>query len=180
MVKERVEKKVGYNTPESVPDVFGHIQASSGLGGLTGAGFRVAGAGSIANIASILGASGLTLRPVSGDDEEDSDTDSNESNELIDNKGTEQGTQPHDVTDDLSNLSGEGKRGSVQLVDDDGDSHMDSGDESDTTTAAAASSSSTKDGEKQEQLRSSPKGDEYPAVAKAEGLLDSSESPLKG
>lgn len=66
---------VGYNTPQSVPDPFANIPQST-FGGLTGSGFRVAGAGGLANIASILGASGITLRPVEDDDSETSSDDS--------------------------------------------------------------------------------------------------------
>lgn len=133
-------------------------------------------------------------------------------------------------------LSASSKSGSVELVDEDGDSHMDSGDESDTTTtaekpststlASASSSSSTSvsksgtiasgpnnahsatspippnftsigspdvpthqelrrlanstsDEEPQPQLKSQPGGDAYPQAAKVEGLMDTSESPLK-
>lgn len=189
-VKERVEKKIGHDTPQSVPDVFGNTQAPAGISGLTGAGFRVAGAGGLASIANILGASGINLRPVSDSDdsdEDDSDSNGDGSSSLIDNKGVSGSTKPVDVTDDMSNLSSEGKSGSVKLeVDEDGDSHMDSGDESDTTTAGEAGASSSASASKpakgvaaEEQLKSSPKGDEYPAVAKAEGLMDGSESPMK-
>jgi protein phosphatase 2C family protein 2/3 len=131
-------------------------------------------------------------------------------------------------------LSTSSKSGSVELVDEDGDSHMDSGDESDTTTTAekpststSASSSgstsasktgtiasgsnnahsatspippnftsigspdvpthqelrrlanSTSNEEPQPQLKSQPGGDAYPNTAKVEGLMDTSESPLK-
>lgn len=54
-----------------MPDPFANTPSST-FGGLTGSGFRVAGAGGLANIASILGASGITLRPVEDDDSEDS------------------------------------------------------------------------------------------------------------
>ena len=118
------------------------------------------------------------------------------------------------------------KSGSVKL-DDDGDSTMDSGDESDTTTTGdkapststpskkisgsnqkgspiaptftsigspqvathqelqrGASNSSglrkgTNDSSAQEQLRKTPEGDEASAAVKAEGLMDTSENPMK-
>jgi protein phosphatase 2C family protein 2/3 len=120
------------------------------------------------------------------------------------------------------------KSGSVKL-DDDGDSTMDSGDESDTTTTGdkdskpttstpskkipgstqkgspiapsftsigspqvathqelprGASNPSglrkgTNDSSPQEQLRKTPEGDEASAAVKAEGLMDTSEDPLK-
>ena len=124
------------------------------------------------------------------------------------------------------------KSGSVRLVDDDGDSAMDSDADSDSTTtgnpsdepqpvsipilssrAAGGGSSSTSkssvtpsftsigspnvpshqellpvnsrvgqdddDEAPQEQLKSTPGGDAVPDVAKVEGLMDTSESPLK-
>ena len=64
-VTERVNNNVGYNTPESVADVF---PPSSGLGG---SGFRVGGAGGLANIASILGASGITFKTPEDDSDEE-------------------------------------------------------------------------------------------------------------
>ncbi len=63
---------VGYDTPTTIPDVFGPAQ-SANLGGISGAGFRVAGAGGLANIASILGASGITFKPADDSDDEDDD-----------------------------------------------------------------------------------------------------------
>lgn len=70
-VKERVDNKVGYDTPESVPDVFAASPASASMGGLAGGGFRVGGAGGLANIASILGASGITFKTPEDDSDED-------------------------------------------------------------------------------------------------------------
>ena len=122
------------------------------------------------------------------------------------------------------------KSGSVK-VDDDGDSTMDSGDESDATTTGDAKPSNstsnpskkipsgpgssqkgspaaptftsigspqvathqelqrgsrlesklkgTNDSSPQEQLRKTPEGDEASAAVKAEGLMDTSENPLK-
>ncbi|WVQ85699.1 hypothetical protein IAT38_007865 [Cryptococcus sp. DSM 104549] len=154
-VKERVEKKIGYDTPESVPDVFPESQSpSQGGGGLAGSGFRVGGgAGGLANIASILGASGITFRPTyDSDDDEDefqimggagdatADKPDGKFEEVLDNMAVEEGTKPKDVTAKLeaeeaqAALTAEGKKGSVRLVDDDGDSAMDSGDDSDSTT----------------------------------------------
>lgn len=188
-VKERVDNKVGYDTPESVPDVFQNSPASASIGGLAGSGFRVGGAGGLANIASILGASGITFKtPEDDSDEEDAaeaklqdvpDKLSPESSpaltkgahgEYMDDKALGGETAPKDVTGDLVSwltrstrprmskeaadgrqeddvaaheLNRPAKSASVRLVDDDGDSTMDSGDESDTTTtgdAAAATS----------------------------------------
>lgn len=63
---------VGRDTPASIPDVFAHLQNTTpSLGGLTGSGFRVAGAGGLANIASILGASGIKFRPADDSDDEE-------------------------------------------------------------------------------------------------------------
>jgi len=115
---------VGHDTPESIPDIFGQSQTSSigGFGGgFGGGGFRVAGAGGLANIASILGASGITLAQ---HDSEDSDDDDDElhitgdekteggkisaleesdekTGEYIDDKGLNKDTKPKDVTDKL-------------------------------------------------------------------------------
>lgn len=96
-VKERVEKKgehlaisrlmaVGHDTPVSVPDIFGQNQNAGMGGGLGGIGFgggqfRLAGQGGLANIASILGASGITLRQ-----QDDSDEDDEEELHIIDDK----------------------------------------------------------------------------------------------
>jgi len=120
------------------------------------------------------------------------------------------------------------KSGSVKL-DDDGDSTMDSGDESDTTTTGDKATPSTStpskkisggnqkgspiaptftsigspqvathqelrgnsnsgsglrqgttnDSSAQEQLRKTPEGDQASAAVKAEGLMDTSENPMK-
>lgn len=42
---------------------------------MSGSGFRVAGSGGLANIASILGASGITFRPVEDDSDDESSGD---------------------------------------------------------------------------------------------------------
>jgi protein phosphatase 2C family protein 2/3 len=79
----------GYDTPESVPDVFGQAPTTT-FGSLTGAGFRGAGAGGLANIASILGANGITFKqPDDSDDDEDV---------YQDNKGLDNDLKPMDVT----------------------------------------------------------------------------------
>ncbi|WWC88178.1 uncharacterized protein L201_003083 [Kwoniella dendrophila CBS 6074] len=252
-VKERVDNKVGYDTPASVPDIFGQSQASSGQGNaLSSSGFRVAGAGGLANIASILGASGITFRPAydSDDDEDDQiqiigdegkNVDINADKPdtgLIDDKGIEGKTKPKNVTDDIDDekaeaaLNAESKKGSVELLDEDGDSAMDSGDDSDSTTTAGGSTpasgsgsstqktsaaksintsnsppspippsfssigsptvptpqalqrsslpSNGKNQDKQyDQLKSDPQGDEPSGAVKVEGLMDTSENPLK-
>jgi len=59
---------VGRDTPESIPDVFGPPRPAVDFGG---GGFRFASAGGLANIASILGASGITFRTADDSDEED-------------------------------------------------------------------------------------------------------------
>ncbi|WWD05408.1 hypothetical protein V865_003485 [Kwoniella europaea PYCC6329] len=243
-VKERVENKVGYDTPESVPDIFGQNQASSGPGNaLSSSGFRVAGAGGLANIASILGASGITFRPAYDSDDDDDeiqiigedgkgiDVNADKPDTgLIDDQGVEGKTKPKNVTDELDDeraeeaLKAESKKGSVELLDEDGDSAMDSGDESDTTTTAGAEKlteeqitkaksintsntppspippsfssigsptvptpqalqrsslpSSSKD-KQYDQLKSDPQGDAPSGAVKVEGLMDTSENPLK-
>lgn len=68
-VKERVDNNVGYTTPESVPDIF--TPNTSSLGGLAGQGLRAGGAGGLANIASILGASGITFKTPDDDSDEE-------------------------------------------------------------------------------------------------------------
>ncbi|ORX34096.1 phosphatase 2C-domain-containing protein [Kockovaella imperatae] len=274
-VKERVEKKVGYDTPESIPDVFAQVAQQSSLSGISGfggGGFRVTGAGGLANIASILGASGLSFRRVDEndedaeggngkggilvyDDDEDKEAaheDDNQSSEgsstkveggseagsskdlpgaYMDDKALKSGTKPKDITEKLDAssdkvLTSDSKKGSVQLVDEDGDSTMDSDDESDSTTtgaqtpnhdasanhasgpkakSATTSSSHSESGPTdrtpsfrsigspeiptpqelqaveslQKQVRSEPGRDEAPSVAKVEGLMDTSEGPLK-
>jgi protein phosphatase 2C family protein 2/3 len=45
------------------------------MGALTGSGFRVAGAGGLANIASMLGASNIMFRPAGAEDSDDDDED---------------------------------------------------------------------------------------------------------
>lgn len=217
-VKERVLKKVGHDTPESVPDIFGQNNGGGGAmsafgGGFGGAGgFRIGGAGGLQNInlSSILGASGISFRPtddsddeddgelhIIGDDEKKSD---GKSGEYLDNKALEKGTKPVDVTDKLDSLPSKSKKGSVELVDEDGDSTMDSGEESDETTTGEQSkpaftsigspnvpshkellplNSRIADSSPQEQLKSEPEGDKPSAAVKAEGLMDTSEDPLK-
>ncbi|WRT65994.1 uncharacterized protein IL334_002945 [Kwoniella shivajii] len=248
-VKGRVDKKFGYDTPASVPDIFGQNQASTtGGNALSSSGFRVAGAGGLANIASILGASGITFRPAyDSDDDEDEiqiigeegkgiDTSADKPDTgLIDNKGVEGKTKPKNVTDEIDDdkaeaaLNTESKKGSVELLDEDGDSAMDSGDESDSTTtgstpagtetqAGTGSSSTQKTSaaksintsnsppspippsfssigsptvptpqalqrtshpKKIEQIKSDPQGDKPSDAVKVEGLMDTSENPLK-
>lgn len=78
---------VGHDTPTSIPDVFAHLQTtSSGMGGLTGSGFRVAGAGGLANIASMLGASKIMFRPAEDSDDEDEDEEMATVKEIEDTK----------------------------------------------------------------------------------------------
>ena len=94
-----------------------------GAGGFGAGGFRVAGAGGLANIASILGASGITLRAPEDSDEEDDelhiigDEESGEGKisevdetggegdkaegSYIDDKGLKGDTKPRDITDKL-------------------------------------------------------------------------------
>jgi hypothetical protein len=108
-----------------VPDIFGQAQPSTGLGALTGQGFRSAGAGGLANIASILGASGITLRQADDSDEEDDDEELSEGDKnhtgpaeklttsqsggdagnakagYLDDKALSDDTKPVDVTDSL-------------------------------------------------------------------------------
>lgn len=101
---------VGYDTPESIPDIFG-LAPQSSMGGLGGAGFRVAGAGGLANIASILGASGITFRPADDSDDEDEgelhiigendEAHGGSKDGFIDNQAVDKGTKPVDVTDKL-------------------------------------------------------------------------------
>nr|XP_019050701.1 PP2Cc protein phosphatase [Kwoniella bestiolae CBS 10118]OCF29631.1 PP2Cc protein phosphatase [Kwoniella bestiolae CBS 10118] len=244
-VKERVDNKVGYDTPASVPDIFGQSQASTGpRNALSSSGFRVAGAGGLANIASILGASGITFKPEPYDSDDDDDEiqiigedgkgiDVNADKldaGLLGNEGVEGKTKPRDVTDELDDdkaeqaLKAESKKGSVELLDEDGDSAMDSGDDSDSTTtgdkagpsddqitkAKAINTSNTppspippsfssigsptvptpqalqrsslpsnKQDKQYDQLRSDPQGDAPSGAVKVEGLMDTSENPLK-
>lgn len=110
---------VGRDTPESIPDVFGQSQSPVGGGfGGGGGGFRIAGAGGLANIVNILGASGIRFQ--TADDDEDGElhiVDPSSADGLI--------------------LSEDEHGAKLDLVDDDGDSHMDSGEDSDATAAAA-------------------------------------------
>ena len=121
--------------------------------------------------------------------------------------------QPDKLTTDT-------KSGSVQLLDEDGDSTMESDDDSESTTTGAHTPNATNDTshpstsgpetghvpppsndpahpvrtpsftsigspevptheELQGQLKSDPGGDALPAVAKVEGLMDTSENPIK-
>lgn len=102
-----VDTVVGYDTPLSVPDVFGHAQPSQGgLGALTGAGFR-GGGGGLANIASILGASGITFKQPDDSDDDDEDFGALQiigdkpDGTYIDGKGLDKETKPKDVTNDM-------------------------------------------------------------------------------
>lgn len=99
-------------------------------------------------------------------------------------------------------LSSKAQSGSVRLVDDDGDSAMDSEDSDDTTTAPEPSADhpmadapsgpsftsigspavptpSSLRGKAPAQLPHELGGDAPPAVAKVEGLMDGSEDPMK-
>ncbi|KAL1405210.1 Protein phosphatase 2C 2 [Vanrija albida] len=110
-VKDRVDNKVGRDTPESIPDVFG--QAQPGLSAAGPGGFRISGAGGMGTIASILSASGFSFRAAGEDDDEELHIV-----DTLDEEG--HGATLHSIEDH---------------VDDDGDSHMDSGEESDATAA---------------------------------------------
>lgn len=240
-VKERVEQKsesspafidriigtdkppiVGHDTPESIPDVFPESSGPSN-GGFAGSGFRVAGgAGGLANIASILGASGITFRPAYDSDDDDdgiqligdspTSPDKLSSPSLIDNEAVEGETKPKDVTGQLEKdeeetlFGGEGKKGSVRLVDEDGDSSMDSDDSDSTTTGndlvpqpiqpsshqaihspippnfSSIGSPTVPTPQELQGLqafnRSEPQGDAYSDAVRVEGLMDKSESPL--
>lgn len=110
---------VGRDTPESIPDVFGQSQSPVGGGfGGAGGGFRIAGAGGLANIVNILGASGIRFQ--TADDDEDGEL------HIVDPSAAEGLV-----------LSEDEHGAKLDLVDDDGDSHMDSGEDSDATAAAA-------------------------------------------
>ena len=222
-IRERVIHKVGRDTPESIPDVFrpssgppaavGGLGALGGIGGI-GGGFRVGGAGGL-NIASILSASGIQIRTVddSDDDAEElkiisgGDADDNEPTAYIDDKALADKV-PKDISDALESAESS-KSGSIKVIDEDGDSTMESGDESDSTTTGDAvppSSSSAApapsftsigspnvpshqellplnskiaDDTAQKQLSSTPGGDEASGAVKVEGLMDTSENPTK-
>jgi protein phosphatase 2C family protein 2/3 len=250
-VKERVDKKIGYDTPESVPDVFPN-QPAAPSGGIGMGGYRIGGAGGgLANIASILSAQGITFRTPEEDSDEEGDLQMigdepdkipQGSDVYMDDKGIKGKTAPKNVSDELvswNNIRGvvlytdkqedseadqemdrPAKSGSVKL-DDDGDSTMDSGDESDTTTTGDKAPTTSTPSKKisgsnqkgspitpsftsigspqvathqelqrgasnpsglrpsQEQLRKTPEGDEASAAVKVEGLMDTSEDPLK-
>ncbi|KAL0252954.1 hypothetical protein I308_102348 [Cryptococcus tetragattii IND107] len=221
-VKERVEQKIGHDTPESIPDVFPESSGPSN-GGFAGSGFRVAGgAGGLANIASILGASGITFRPAYDSDDDDdgiqligdspTSPDKLSSPSLIDHEAVEGETKPKDVTGQLEKdeeetlFGGEGKKGSVRLVDEDGDSSMDSDDSDSTTTGndpvpqpiqpssyqaihspippnfSSIGSPTVPTPQELQGLqasnRSEPQGDAYSDAVRVEGLMDKSESPL--
>lgn len=114
----RANGPVGRDTPESIPDVFGQSQSPVGGGfGGGGGGFRIAGAGGLANIVNILGASGIRFQ--TADDDEDGEL------HIVD---------PSSAEGLVLNEDEHGAK--LDLVDDDGDSHMDSGEDSDATAAA--------------------------------------------
>ena len=111
-VKERVDKKIGYDTPASVPDVFPD-QPAAPSGGLGMGGYRIGGAGGgLANIASILSAQGITFRTPEEDSDEEGDLQLVEddqkipqgSDEYMDGKGIEGNTAPKNVTNELVRL----------------------------------------------------------------------------
>lgn len=131
---------------------------------------------------------------------------------LIDNEAVEGGTKPKDVTGQLEKeeeetmFGGEGKKGSVRLLDEDGDSSMDSDDSDSTTTGndpapqpipssshqathspippnfSSIGSPTVPTPQELQGLqasnRSEPQGDAYSDAVKVEGLMDKSESPL--
>lgn len=108
-VKERVDKKIGYDTPESVPDVFPN-QPPAPSGGLGMGGYRIGGAGGgLANIASILSAQGITFRTPEEDSDEEGDLQlvgddqkvPQGSDSYIDDKGIKGDTAPKNITDEL-------------------------------------------------------------------------------
>lgn len=112
-VKERVDNKVGYSTPESVADVFPNQPAAPASGGLGVGGYRIGGAGGgLASIASILSAQGITFRNPEDDSDEEGDLQlvgddeklgdsSDKSDVYMDDKGIKGNTAPKNVTDEL-------------------------------------------------------------------------------
>ncbi|BEI90186.1 uncharacterized protein CcaverHIS019_0302560 [Cutaneotrichosporon cavernicola] len=116
-VKDRVDNKVGRDTPESIPDIFG--QAPPSVGGFSGGGFRIAGAGGLVNIASILGASGITFKTPDDDDDDDDD-------------------EMHVINDGHLMVVDEEEGARIHVVDEDGDVHVDSEDSDATANAADA------------------------------------------
>ena len=113
-VKERVEKKIGYDTPESVPDVFPN-QPAAPSGGIGMGGYRIGGAGGgLANIASILSAQGITFRTPEEDSDEEGDLqligDEPEkipqgSDVYMDDKGIKGKNVPKNVSNELVSLT---------------------------------------------------------------------------
>ena len=109
-VKERVEKKIGYDTPESVPDVFPN-QPAAPSGGIGMGGYRIGGAGGgLANIASILSAQGITFRTPEEDSDEEGDLQligdepdkiPEGSDVYMDDKGIKGKNVPKNVSDEL-------------------------------------------------------------------------------
>lgn len=109
-VKERVDKKIGYDTPESVPDVFPN-QPAAPSGGIGMGGYRIGGGGGgLANIASILSAQGITFRTPEEDSDEEGDLQLvgdepekvNQGSDLyMDDKGIKGKSVPTNVTDEL-------------------------------------------------------------------------------
>lgn len=120
-VSARHSPPVGHQTPESLPELFTNSNPSQGFAGLTGGGpggFRVSGAGGLANIASMLGAGNITFNNAAADDDdsdEDEDLHSGSHSEsantssdkdsdgdaYMDDKALKAGTQPKDVTKEM-------------------------------------------------------------------------------
>ncbi|RXK37355.1 PP2Cc protein phosphatase [Tremella mesenterica] len=233
-VKKRVEDRVGRETPEFVPDVFGPARTAA----ITGGGFRMAGTSGLANLAQILSGKVVPFDPAQDDEDEDDDDDdglhiitpdelnaykSNTPSDdvYMDDKAFSGPIAPKDVTDNLDSeepRSSDTKATHIPLiVDEDGDSVMSDADSDITTTAAPAPSGPpvppglpppissqfkerpssplpptfTSIGSPQvqnvgdklngdmTQHETKPAGDAYPEVAKVEGLMDTSESPIK-
>lgn len=155
-VKERVDKKIGYVTPDSVADVFGHSNATPLQAAASG--LRQAGMGGFANLQQVLAGSGIKLTASDEDDESDSSGASSEDKM------------------DTSESAQEGKK------DLDGDSAMEENITSPDTKAVGsvgAPDVPTHPTLIPKQHSRQPEGDEASGAVKVEGLMDTSENPLK-
>lgn len=156
-VKERVDKKIGYDTPDSVADVFGHSNATPLH--TAASGLRQAGMGGFANLQQVLAGSGIKLTATDEDDESDSSGVSSE-----DKMDTSEAAQE-------------------QKKDLDGDSAMEDENTSSIKTKSVGSVGApdvpTHPSLVPEQLTRTPEGDETSDAVKVEGLMDTSENPLK-
>lgn len=172
-VKKRVDEKVGYDTPERVADVFGHSNATPAPA-ITSGGIRQGAMGGLASLQQALSARGITLSTTEDDEMSEGSDDGNDNQ----TDGSSRQDQLAQFVRALTSSRAPIQSDSPDKLDVDGDVSMDSPSETPQPPTISAEDRE-KESKPQTQLKYTPGGDKASDAVKAEGLMDTSESPLK-